>query len=79
MVLMATTLPNDPLVQIGYIVPQFVDPDRGFGITGRAPIATRAKRAARADLRTVGKAGTFELAGFEKAIDENVQPLPDRG
>src|SRR5438132_6573412 len=48
-------------------------PDRGLGIARHAPVAAR-RQADRADLRSVGQAGAFELIG-EETPDEHGQPL----
>src|SRR6185503_17707619 len=63
---------------IRHILVQFVDPDCRLGITGSAPIATRRKRTAGADLRAVRNGRALELADLEEAEKKHFQPLLDR-
>src|SRR3990167_4948911 len=55
------------------------EPDGGIAVRGRAPVAARRERAARADLGSVGQRAPLELAGAEEYVQEYPQPFPDLG
>src|SRR5882757_7430039 len=61
------------------IPPQFLQPNRRFRITRRAPITARRKGTARANLWPIRNRSAFELTRLEKASQENLKPLLDRG
>src|SRR4051794_7652992 len=48
-------------------------PGRGLAVAGRAPVAPRRQRAARADLRRIGNRAPLELAELEEPIQERPQ------
>src|SRR5581483_8171385 len=58
---------------------QLLQPGGGRRVAGRAPVAAGRERAAGADFRAVGDRRALELADREEAIEEHLQPAPDRG
>src|SRR6266404_7305852 len=54
---------------------QFVDPNGGLRVAGRAPIAARRERTAGTDFGAVRNRRPFELADLEKTEQKNFQPL----
>src|SRR5258708_36663111 len=56
---------------------QVREPGARAGVGGRAPVAARRERAARADFRRVGRDAALELVA-EEAAEEHAEPFPDR-
>src|SRR5687768_2596784 len=53
------------------------EPCGRLAVTRRAPVASRRKRAARADLRGVRHGAALVLAVLEEALEEDAEPLLD--
>src|SRR5689334_10453176 len=55
-----------------HVLPHVVEPDPGGQVRRRPPVAARAQRTARGDLRAVGHRGALELAEAEEPLDEDL-------
>src|SRR3954462_4695015 len=67
------------LASLGHAFAEVFEPDRCFGVAGRAPVTAGRKRAAGANFGAVGNATALELTHLEEAMQEKFEPLFDGG